>query len=77
MAPAARLRRVAVQLRSFAELHGAELGRLADELEASGAGELAGRLRLYLAIQRDESRLAQEELEDIRAQIEAGATGAA
>jgi len=66
MHPVTRLGRIVQQLRSFADLHASELETMAQDLDASGATELASRLREYRDIQRDESSMVVTELDDIR-----------
>jgi hypothetical protein len=61
-----RLGRVAQQLRSFAELHAAELEALARDLESTQP-DLAARLRVFQQMQADEGQLVLDELQDIRA----------
>jgi hypothetical protein len=71
--PVTRLDRVVQQLRSFGQLHSAELEAVAVELE-SIAPDVAGRLRAFQAMQRDEGQLVVEELADIRADLARGAS---
>jgi hypothetical protein len=60
-----RLGRVVQQLRSFAELHASELEALALELEIDRP-ELAAKVRAFRDIQRDETMLVVDEVEDIQ-----------
>lgn len=69
MHPVTRLGRVIQQLRSFGELHGGELEALAMELDASGASEIAARVRIYRDVQRDEAAMVTEELVDIQGTV--------
>jgi hypothetical protein len=68
-----RLGRVIQQLRSFTELHADELEGMAVELEAIGAADVAGRLRLYRDMQRDEAQLVLDEIVDIQSDMAAAA----
>jgi hypothetical protein len=77
MHPATRVGRVIQQLRSFRDLHQAELGQLADELEQVHAVELAERLRTLVAVQVDEWQLPLQELADVQAEMVAEAAPAA
>jgi hypothetical protein len=70
MHTATRLDRVLQQLRSFSQLHAAELGALASDLEPIDA-ELSRRLRVFSETQRDETQLAIDELADVRAGFDA------
>ena len=69
MHPVTRLGRVIQQLRSFADMHAAELDALATELESTGAAEAAARIRVYRDVQRDEGQLVVDELVDIQAEV--------
>jgi hypothetical protein len=69
MHPVTRLGRVIQQLRSFADLHAAELDALAADLEASGSAEGAGKVRVHRDIQHDEGRLVVDELQDIQTEL--------
>lgn len=73
MHPVTRLGRVVQQLRSFGDLHAGELDGFADELEASGADELARRLRIYRDMQRDEGQMVIEALAELRTDLLAAA----
>jgi hypothetical protein len=66
--PVTRLDRVLQQLRSFADLHAAELDALATELD-SAAPDTASRLRSFRSMQTDESQIVIDELADIRAEL--------
>lgn len=66
MHPVTRLGRVVTQLRSFSELHAAELAGLADELEAAGAMDAAAKIRAFSQVQTDDGRTVDAELADIR-----------
>ena len=73
-----RLGRVIQQLRSFGELHAGELEALAAELDAPTASDVAGRLRIYRDVQRDEAQMIVDELVDIQSDMaaaEQAATG--
>jgi hypothetical protein len=61
-----RLGRVIQQLRSFGDLHAQELEAMAGDLEATGAHQLATRLRLLRDVQRDEGQIVIDELADIQ-----------
>jgi hypothetical protein len=74
--PVTRLDRVVQQLRSFGQLHSAELEALAVELETI-APDLAGRLQAFLAMQRDDGQLVIDELADIRADMSRDASASA
>ena len=67
--PVTRLGRVVQQLRSFADLHAAELESLAAELEAAELPDLAARVRVFRDVQRDEGQLVVDELVDIQTDI--------
>jgi hypothetical protein len=67
MHPVTRLGRVVQQLKSFGDLHSDELEKMALDLDAAGAGEIAARLRMYRDVQRDEAQIVVDELVDIRA----------
>jgi hypothetical protein len=69
MHPVTRLGRVVQQLKSFGDLHASELDALAAELDSAGLGELAGKIRVYRDLQRDEGQLVIDELVDIRADL--------
>lgn len=69
MHPVTRLGRVIQQLQSFAELHAGELDQFAQELERSGAEELARRLRLFRDMQRDEGQMVIEALVELRGDL--------
>ncbi|HEX8969116.1 MAG TPA: hypothetical protein VF937_14635 [Chloroflexota bacterium] len=73
MHPVTRLGRTIQQLRSFGDLHANELEMMAQELEASGATDLAQRLRQYREVQRDESTMVVDELLDIQTDLAAAA----
>jgi hypothetical protein len=77
MHPAARVGRVIQQLRSFRDLHQAELGQLADDLEQAHAVELAARLRTLVSVQVDEWQLPLQELADVQAGLAEEAAPAA
>jgi len=62
------------QLRSFADLHAGELEAMAVDLDTAGAADLAGRLRGYRDIQRDEAAMVVDELIDIQQDMVATAT---
>ena len=64
--PVTRVGRVIQQLRSFADLHAGELEGMAAALDAAGFADLAGRLRAYRDIQRDEAAMVVDELVDIQ-----------
>src|SRR5260221_13966583 len=76
-----RLGRVIQQLRSFGELHAAELETLAAELDraadppldTASAAESGVRLRIYRDVQRDEAQMVVDELVDIQADMAAAA----
>ena len=74
MHPVTRLGRIIQQLRSFADLHASELEMMAQDLDVTGATEVATRLREYRDIQRDEASMVVTELEDIRDDMAASAT---
>jgi hypothetical protein len=74
MHPVTRLGRVIQQLRSFGDLHVAELEDMAQQLEASGASEMAARVRMFRDMQRDEGQIVLDELLDIRTEVSATAT---
>ena len=73
MHPVTRLGRVIQQLRSFDALHSGELEAMARDLEASGAPDVAIRLRTYIDMQRDESDIVVTELADIQTDVSTGA----
>src|SRR5713226_9022045 len=75
MHPVTRLGRVIQQLRSFGELHAGELEALAAELDDPSASDVAGRLRIYRDVQRDEAQMIVDELVDIQSDM--AATGQA
>jgi hypothetical protein len=60
--PVTRLGRVIQQLRSFRDLHSAELESLAAELEP----DAAAKIRIYGDLQRDEGQLIVDELLDVQ-----------
>jgi hypothetical protein len=66
MHPVTRLGRVVQQLTSFGDLHSDELEKMALDLDAAGAVEIAARLRIYRDVQRDEAQIVVDELVDIR-----------
>ncbi len=66
MHPVTRLGRVVQQLRSFGDLHGAELEALAASTEDE---ELAAKLRAVAAIQRDEAQLVVDELVELQGHL--------
>ena len=70
--PATRLARAVQQLRSFVQLHGQELGQLANEL-AEQQPELAARLCVYRDLQAQESGLLLDELVDLQRDLEQAA----
>ena len=72
--PVTRVGRVTQQLRSFADLHAGELEGMAAELDTAGSAELAGRLRAYRDIQRDEAAMVVDELVDIQQDMIAATT---
>lgn len=67
--PVTRLGRVVQQLRSFADLHAAELESLAAELDAADLPELGARVRVFRDVQRDEGQLVVDELADIQSDM--------
>lgn len=69
MHPVTRLGRVVQQLKSFGDLHADELEAMAADLDAAGAVEVAGRLRMYRDVQRDEAQIVVDELVDIRTDL--------
>jgi hypothetical protein len=71
--PVTRLDRILQQLCSFSDLHASELDALATELEATSP-DIAGRLRAFQGMQRDEGQLVVDELSDIRADLAASAS---
>jgi hypothetical protein len=73
MHPVTRLGRVIHQVRSFGDLHAAELEAVALELDAAGAPDAATRLRIYRDVQRDEAQMVVDELVDIQADVAASA----
>lgn len=66
MHPVTRLGRIIQQLRSFGDLHANELEAMALDLDAAAQTDLAGRLRAYRDIQRDEANMVIRELVDIQ-----------
>jgi len=66
MHPVTRLGRVIQQLKSFGELHAAELEALAAELDSTNPTDVSARLRIYREVQRDEAQIVIDELVDIQ-----------
>jgi hypothetical protein len=73
MHPVTRLWRVIQQLKSFGDLHADELEKMALDLDAAGAGEVAARLRMFRDVQREEAQMVVDELVDVRADMAAQA----
>lgn len=65
MHPITRLQRVGQQVRSFNQLHGNELGALADEIDAAGQADIARRLRLISDLHLQEADLVIAEVDDV------------
>jgi hypothetical protein len=71
--PVTRLGRVVQQMRSFGDLHAAELESLAGELDHAQLMESAAKVRAFASMQRDEARLVVDELADIQTDLSTAA----
>ena len=69
MHPVTRLGRVGQQIRSFNQLHGNELGALADEIDQAGASDIARRLRLIRDLHLQEADLVIDEVDDVASDL--------
>ena len=69
MHPVTRLGRVVQQLRSFGDLHAAELEGLAAELSAAELEDLASKVRVFAGLQRDEAQIVVDEIVDVQHEL--------